>query len=278
MNDLKVTGTLIIDALEAARAFEEIAGQYLAPVEQAAYLPGEMEPAFTTGGAYYQYVDGQQVWITSLQDIRSDVYQGRDELAFEYKNLDKLMPYPNLPVRGLKIVKAVVDNAIRNHSAWTRKRKNHVKRDTDEAMDIYGSLRQSRRQVEMIGMLGVKFLVDAKVADPKMAPRDSDEVIPMDSKISRAVSSLGSVLHDFIRDDLRYSLHPETHLPEPNYDLRNNLSIHLIDLRTQVMRFLGDDRWIMHFIKEQGTDIVVTKTIDYRIYAWMIEHGDEYEP
>lgn len=43
----------------------------------------------------------------------------------------------------------------------------------------------------------------------------------------------------------------------------------LSDLRTDVRDFIGDDKWIMHFQRRWTmTNIVVEKTIDYRIYDW----------
>lgn len=40
----------------------------------------------------------------------------------------------------------------------------------------------------------------------------------------------------------------------------------LIYLSNQVRQFVGNDKWIMHFVREMGTDIVVEKSIDYRIH------------
>jgi hypothetical protein len=33
----------------------------------------------------------------------------------------------------------------------------------------------------------------------------------------------------------------------------------------------------MHFMKVDNTVVRVEKTIDYRIYSWMMEHGRDFE-
>jgi hypothetical protein len=49
------------------------------------------------------------------------------------------------------------------------------------------------------------------------------------------------------------------------------------DLVQQLLDFLGQDRWIMHFMKVNNTQVTVEKTIDYRIYSWMMEHGRDLD-
>lgn len=46
----------------------------------------------------------------------------------------------------------------------------------------------------------------------------------------------------------------------------------VVDLRSEVRAFLGSDKWIMHAQRERGTDIIIEKSIDYRIYQWEQEH------
>ena len=47
------------------------------------------------------------------------------------------------------------------------------------------------------------------------------------------------------------------------------------DIRTALMEFAGNDRWIMHFQKPWRGSIIVEKTIDYRIYAWEQNQKDQ---
>jgi len=58
------------------------------------------------------------------------------------------------------------------------------------------------------------------------------------------------------------------------YELIENL---LMDLRIDISTFIGKDKWVMHFRNNSGTDIVIEKSIDYRIHSWMQEHGWEFK-
>ncbi len=42
----------------------------------------------------------------------------------------------------------------------------------------------------------------------------------------------------------------------------------LLDMRTGLTRFLGDDHWVLHYYSRQGMDFLVEKTVDFRIYDW----------
>lgn len=44
------------------------------------------------------------------------------------------------------------------------------------------------------------------------------------------------------------------------------------DLRQNITDFIGNDEWTMHFQSYRKSDIVIEKTIDYRVYHWHIEH------
>jgi hypothetical protein len=59
-------------------------------------------------------------------------------------------------------------------------------------------------------------------------------------------------------------------LPEyrGNIDFLELIAGHLVDVRTEVREFVGPDRWIMHFHTLRGRDIIVEKTIDFRIFDW----------
>lgn len=61
---------------------------------------------------------------------------------------------------------------------------------------------------------------------------------------------------------------------DPKLDYRNNDQILdratdlLLDIRMQVVNFVGADRWVMHFYGFHGRDFVVEKTVDFRVYDW----------
>lgn len=41
-----------------------------------------------------------------------------------------------------------------------------------------------------------------------------------------------------------------------------------IQLREQIKDFIGNQTWVMYFVKQKDIDIVIEKTIDYRIWDW----------
>lgn len=62
---------------------------------------------------------------------------------------------------------------------------------------------------------------------------------------------------------------------EPKYDYRNHDPILnravdlLLEVRTEIVKFVGDDHWVIHYYSRQGLwDYAVEKTVDFRIYDW----------
>ena len=47
----------------------------------------------------------------------------------------------------------------------------------------------------------------------------------------------------------------------------------LLTTFNDVREFIGEDRWILHFLRVSGMDFIVEKTIDYRIYQYNLQHG-----
>jgi len=63
-------------------------------------------------------------------------------------------------------------------------------------------------------------------------------------------------------------------VPEQDYRNHQHLLERAVDLlkevRTQVVTFVGDDVWVMHFYCMYDHDYVIEKTIDYRIHDWTL--------
>lgn len=47
-------------------------------------------------------------------------------------------------------------------------------------------------------------------------------------------------------------------------------------LYSQLSEFIGHDVWHIYFVKFSGVDIIIEKTLDFRIQQWEQEHGHEY--
>lgn len=293
--DMKVTASLLVDGLSAGYEIESLLGEYLEPLPVAAYLPGQAEPVFTMGEHYYQYVNGELQYITKIEDIQSDIYRNKDELVFEFQHLARLLPKPDIPVIGMSIVREMIDVMLRRHARWTRKRvKPAIESDEDS---VFSAMRESQSRVELKNVIVPVHHDGPPLVDPGLVnPMEPTAAPAKDTlwnqeelrKHNQHAPYLGAILHDFlkfeykwVRNNERLIMDPTTGIAvgrlEPNHELRQNLSIHLMDLRSRIAKFLGDDNWIMHFVEEVGNDFVIRKTIDYRIWSWEREHGDEYE-
>ena len=73
-----------------------------------------------------------------------------------------------------------------------------------------------------------------------------------------------------LQDVIRDFVYPQY---EESEDILSMIADHLLDFRTTIRDFLGKDKWIMHFLKVNRGSLTIEKTVDYRIYSWMVEHG-----
>lgn len=85
-----------------------------------------------------------------------------------------------------------------------------------------------------------------------------EEILNDNSAWSRLEScTLEAVLKKFIL--------PEHH---GNTRLISRMIDTMLDIQNDVMQFLGKDKWIMHFLKMNRTDIFIERSIDFRIFDW----------
>lgn len=68
---------------------------------------------------------------------------------------------------------------------------------------------------------------------------------------------LSSYINEYIK--------PEYHGVVEIYEKIDDL---LIDLKISISKYLGDNRWIMFFLRRKNSDIFIDQSIDYRIYDW----------
>lgn len=98
------------------------------------------------------------------------------------------------------------------------------------------------------------------------AQRYVDEFCSMWS--GKEVPSFEEVMLPFIKVEWQCVWDEDAKENVLNYDLFEQLSSMLIELRTDLRMFMGQNHWIMHFFKTCGPDFYVRKTIDYRIFDW----------
>lgn len=85
------------------------------------------------------------------------------------------------------------------------------------------------------------------------------------SAFSRGTTpSLKDILEPFLLPEM-YAFNNQALLD----DVCEALDTMMLDLKTDIRQFLGADDWIMHFVKTRNHDLVVEKTIDFRIHDWM---------
>lgn len=83
------------------------------------------------------------------------------------------------------------------------------------------------------------------------------------AKCGAVTRDMGDVLHDHLDPEFVKTTHPG------DLDvLAEQINGLLIDLRSSVVDFASKDKWVIHIVRTWRTDIVVEKTVDYRIHAW----------
>lgn len=231
MSYLQVTKTLYVDALPLAEQIEAQYGMYLLPPELGYYLPTSCKPALKSGEQYYQKRTARNkvpetVEVSTLEALlAADIYTREAVLAVPQEMIKCLALQPQLPVRALAMLSAVVDHTLAYFAAWAR-----------------------RPAVTLEACVAEHLKEEYRARLPDEEP---------------ALALLQQEFADLKR-------------------LKDNVSLHgqLADLcdsvRNQVREFIGEDRWVMHFHRARGLDIVVEKTADFRIYQWEMEHGHEY--
>ena len=75
----------------------------------------------------------------------------------------------------------------------------------------------------------------------------------------------------------RYPGRIESHLiPEfINNSVVDSLEVICQSLFLQIEQFIGNDRWHIYYIKRVQFDIIIEKTIDYRIHYYNVQHSQE---
>jgi hypothetical protein len=105
--------------------------------------------------------------------------------------------------------------------------------------------------VPTIGMQIIKAFVQ-KTLDDKSAW--------LNVWLHRDQASYEEIWREFIK--------PEYHNDETLNDIVNNIVSTLVDLRTNIIKFIDKDTWLMHFLKVNRGDYYIEKCCDFRIWDW----------
>jgi hypothetical protein len=193
------TQTLFLGALSYAVLIEQNYGQFLQPVTEGIYRPGDTEPILRADRNYFtiSYINGN-VQYKPLSDFKTCLDAVYDEygklLITEFAMIHKenfLTKEPTVPVKGLAMVELLVTNYLTSIS------------------QIPGFKKNLNHKIDNLLLEGYAYL--------------------------------------------NYEGHLEN-ICEP--------------LLRMITTFVGNDTWYYYFIRKTMTDLIIEKTIDYRIYEY----------
>lgn len=87
--------------------------------------------------------------------------------------------------------------------------------------------------------------------------------IPMIGK----ARSREKIIEDFLAPDWKANFY-DTMSSSEQIEFCDEIWLAIQPTLNVVREFMGPDKWLMHFVRLGGTDLVVEKTVDYRIYDW----------
>jgi hypothetical protein len=267
--ELKITGTLVLDLGDWVDAVEAAAGPYMLPNPEGLYLPTQCEPVMVAGQPYFYAGEAVNsvatpIPITSFElPLRDEVYDAKADLVVPKVHLPYLKPQSRFSLRARNLLIELIDHMVINHAKWSsqgRIRRGHKKLNFDAVIRPF--------LFEQFQRSGIT--VDSVFQYPKD---------PNDANFSWGeTGNIVAVEHEPTDDLGRARIsEQDKQLFYASQEICESITLQLSDMLHQLTDFLGQDRWIMHFMKVDNTVVRVEKTIDYRIYSWMMEHGRDFE-
>lgn len=129
----QITSTSIIDMLPVAQAAEDgLQDMGLLPkYPKGLYVHGRSLPSLVPGVEYYQLYpqpDGEVIKVPLTLDnvqklmlLDRHIYDAVGNIAVSSFSLSNLQPRPSLPLTGLKVVRALIDDLLQRSFDWTQK-------------------------------------------------------------------------------------------------------------------------------------------------------------
>lgn len=258
--ELKITGSLVLELSDYIHAVEAVAGPYMLPNTAGWYLPGEVEPVLDSNKSYFYAgaaIDNVAAAIpVDLRDPRQeDIYNQLGDLVVLKKQVRFLRSEPVYSPRSCKLVIEVLDHLVRSHAKWSgtqAKLQPGVSRSNTHAAIrpfLLEPLQVSGISLEGFVQTNELEIVRGHIRRTSGKQAASIEIVSPQEKANFYAAQ----------------------------DICESIMLQLEGLVQLLTGFLGQDRWIMHFMKVKNTQVTVEKTIDYRIYSWMMEHGRDYD-
>lgn len=267
--ELKITGTLVLDLGDWVGAVEAAAGPYMLPNPQGLYLPTQCEPVMVAGKPYFYAGEAVNNVATPIPimsfelPLRDEVYNEKADLVVPKAHLPYLTATPKFSLRARNLLVELIDHLVRHHAQWSsqgRVRKGPKKTNLDAVIRpfLFEQFQRSGVTYEMAH----QFPADPN--NPNFVWGETGNIVTVEVDPT---------------DDLgvRRLTEQDKQLFYAAQEICDSITLQVGEMIHQLTEFLGQDRWIMHFMKVDNTMVRVEKTIDYRIYSWMMEHGRDFE-
>lgn len=268
---MEVTKSILFDLREISETLELACGEYLLPDVEGWYLPYAMVPAIRLGErGCVMYHNDQAIPFTAPEAMVADVVNKHGHVVVPFAQAKKLTMTPRYSPRSLKLIRACVEHLLNNHAIYLTSANRSLLDDRQDA------------ETRAIKLASAESLFTDRCADLNQAATDRRiDLATYDREMAHAHATLETDRRAFgklVTDEAAYatSAHDLTCVIRqfvfPQYagesDILNRVEDHVLGLRNDVVEFLGEDRWIMHFQKMKHGDLEIEKTIDYRILQW----------
>lgn len=257
----------MLELADYIQAVEAAAGTCMLPNPEGLFMAGQCEPVLYRDREYFyagRATDNvaEAIPFNWNQPILGDVFNKAGDIVLVHKQASMLSPTPTWSLRSRNMILEIIDHLIRNHARWSGSQQ--MPKVGAKQTNLYGVIRPfllepfQRSGISIEGAVP-EFRTNAQGQQERSKHRRTVEVDPTDD-----------YGHYLVTDQDKQYFYM-------SIDICDAILLQLNDLFKQLLEFLGTDRWIMHFTKSSNTQVSVEKTIDYRIYAWMLEHGRDYD-
>lgn len=264
--ELKITGTLVLDLGDFIDAVQAEAGAYMLPDPEGLFMPGKCEPTLDKSQQYFyagQAINNvaQPIPITDFNaPITDDVFNDRAELVVLKTHVKHLKKKARYSLQARNMIVEIIDHLIRNHARWTGTQASGIRQS-----NVSGAIRPfllPQYQRSGITVDVVQSVAGTEVVDGMQWRTKEKHAVSLDPVDGHGVARITE---------------NDKALFYTSQDICDTIMLQLNDLVRQLTDFLGQDRWIMHFMKVDNVTVRIERTIDYRIYSWMREHGRELD-
>lgn len=281
---MEVTKTMVLDVAELAQSLEAGIGEYLRPEETGWYMPYDLEPTLKEGRSYFVTAENRGLikWDLSQRPTGLDVYDQHADILVPAEQTRALQEasFPH-SARIVKLIKACANHLLDTHAAWggvyedqhrraIRARENGIdnydviRKEIEKVLDEYGLLTLANLD-HQARYLSQQFNLPYEDCRTRLQEYAA-HLRKLPSKDVRRDQERGGNLKGVIAD----FVYPQY---EAEDDILSIIEDYLLDFRTTILDFLGKDKWIMFFSKISRGKLIIERTVDYRIYSWMVEHG-----